>query len=155
MKRAVPWSLALGGVSWVGLASIRFYTQHFLPTMQGWPQDTLAASRYAGPAMPSHTGMTCQRLRASNQHACAYRHQRRRPREQVRRAQCSSSPLVAEDEHEEGLQPPARTARPPQSVVRRGSSAQVATLRATKASTLDVEEEPRPLGAALMCLDHL
>ena len=106
------------------------------------------------PATPSHAHTTCPRLRATARHACAHRHQRRRPREQVRRAQCSSSPLIAEEEQEEGLQVPARAARQPQSVRRRDGSVQVATLRATKAGTLDVEEGPRPLGAAfsLLCL---
>ena len=46
------------------------------------------------------------------------------------------------------MQAPAQSARPPQSVRTRDGSAQVATLRATKASTLDLEEGPRPLGAA-------
>ena len=117
------------------------------PNMQGWLHISLAASCCAGLATPTHTQTACWRLHAQAQHACAHRHRRRRPCEQVRRAQCASSPIVAEDELEEGSTASARSARPQQSLKRRDGSAQVATLRATKASTLDVEEGPRPLGA--------
>ena len=65
-----------------------------------------------------------------------------------RRQACSScsSPVITEDgpAASEGLRASSQLGPPPHAAQRR---APVATLRATKAGSLDVDEGPRPLGA--------
>ena len=122
--------------------------------MPKWvPQESFATSRSAAAGLAGpvslHTPCFLLRSSAEGRHLCRHRGQKQRLLRNRRRPHCSSSPLVTEEETEEGLQPSELLIhRPLQNAKRR---APIATLRATKAGTLDVEEMQRPLGAYLTC----
>jgi len=119
-------------------------------TMLEWlPREGCAAVRSAGAAAPCHAHLQSLPLAAmprGRPPRCLRRGRQRLALDRRQACSSCSSPVITDDgpAASEGLHASAQLGPAPHAARRR---APVATLRATKAGSLDVDEGPRPLGA--------